>query len=177
MQKRHSKMTWKINAKDNCSKLLFTNAMRNVSPIILTQDRPTFQELISFTPVRQQRLHQQVRRARKRSILRASKKLRFTVYQREYRRAASGRSALPPTATTFSSRIICRRHTAAVIAYITIRWTRLILVDQWKPLQRTASKQTRSGDLCNFMYLQHGVVKKIFLDPNDAMRRINLADK
>jgi len=98
--------------------------VRNFSPIILTRDRSNFREVnfiyarpsTTFTPRRQ------AGQARKRGILRASKKLRFTVYQREYRRAASGRSALPPTTAAFSSRIICcRRRMAAVIAYITIR--------------------------------------------------------
>jgi len=80
-------------------------------------------ELISFTLVSQS-LRFRARRARKRSVPRASKKLRLGAYQREYRLAASGRSALPPTAAAFSSRIICRRRrrsTAAVIACITIR--------------------------------------------------------
>lgn len=91
-------------------------------------------------------------------------------YQREHRLAASGRSALPPSAA-FSSRIICRG--AARRRLLPVHYDQVkpfnTLVDQRKPLQRTAfGTDARPGaTFCNFMYLRRAKKDR---PRNDAAR-------
>lgn len=147
------------NIIQNFSSRISCNIFRTI--ILTYKTVQLFEELISFT---RQRLRCHAERARKRSILRASKKLRLGVSKRipPHRFRSFGSSAhrrgffvpnnLPPP------------HGGGYC----LHYDQVNPFNTRRPAKTTSKDRVGTDaarhDLCNFMYLQRCAVKKIFLD-------------